>query len=202
MALRLSPQPVRASDERRVVTAVAPPPPPAPADAARLSPLVRAVIARVMQLPLSHPDVDDCANESLRRIVENLDRVRPGEPVGPWATGVARHVALDWLRAKKRARARAPETSEPGGAAPDLPDPGPSPEDRAADAQALGELRKALAQLPEAQREALVAFHVEGQSYHDIAARMRVPMGTIATWIARGRRALADAVGGARKEGR
>lgn len=199
MALRLLGDPVRASDERKVAAAVLPSPPDPPLDAARLSPLVRAVIARVMQLPLRHPDVDECASEALRRIVENLGRVREGEPVGPWATGVARHVALDWLRRRKRERARVAGAGDDQDPCEQLIDPAPGPEERAAGAQELGQLRRALAELSEAQREAILAFHVEGQSYQAIATRMRVPMGTVATWIARGRRALADAVAGASK---
>src|SRR4051812_8756955 len=73
---------------------------------ASLRPVVRAVVARVLRLPLGHSEVDDCVSETFRRVVENIGRVRPGEPVGPWAAGIARHVALDALRSRKRDRAR------------------------------------------------------------------------------------------------
>jgi RNA polymerase sigma-70 factor (ECF subfamily) len=49
--------------------------------------------------------------------------------------------------------------------------------------------------LSEQQREAMILFHVEGQDYKQIAQLLGVPMGTVATWLARGRRALADALG-------
>ncbi|NUP10410.1 MAG: sigma-70 family RNA polymerase sigma factor [Polyangiaceae bacterium] len=170
-------------------------------EAKLLLPMVRAVIARVLQVSVTHADVDDCAAETLRRVVENIGRVRPGEPVGPWATGIARHVALDWLRAKKRERARSIDNG-PTSSPPDVVDPGPTPEDRAADAQSLHGLRQALATLGDGPREALVMFHVEGRSYQEISARMNVPMGTVATWIARSRRTLADAMDRTRRDAR
>ena len=38
-------------------------------------------------------------------------------------------------------------------------------------------------------------FHVEGLGYQDIVKRLGVPLGTVATWLARGRRLLAETVG-------
>jgi len=40
----------------------------------------------------------------------------------------------------------------------------------------------------------MILFHVEGEGYQRIAERLRIPMGTVATWLARGRRVLADAL--------
>jgi RNA polymerase sigma-70 factor (ECF subfamily) len=39
---------------------------------------------------------------------------------------------------------------------------------------------------------ALVKFHVEGKSYQRIAEEMKVPLGTVATWVARGRKSVAE----------
>ena len=41
---------------------------------------------------------------------------------------------------------------------------------------------------------ALVLFHVDGLGYQEIAARLDVPLGTVATWVTRARRALAEAL--------
>ncbi len=160
---------------------------------AALRPLVRAVVARTLQLSVKHPDVDDAVAETMRRVVEGVHRVRPGEPVSAWATGVARHVALDQQRRARRARAR--EASEGSTRIEDEMDPGPSPEDRAGSAQRLEALERALSTLPATSRAAIVAFYVEGQSYQAIATQLSVPMGTVATWIARGRKALVVALG-------
>src|SRR5579872_3441716 len=49
-----------------------------------------------------------------------------------------------------------------------------------------------LAKLPEPQRQALTLFYLEEKSYEEVAAALDVPMGTIKTWIHRGRRTLAE----------
>ena len=163
-------------------------------------PLVRAVVARMMNVAPSHPDAEDCTAETLRRIVEGAARVKDGEPLAPWATGVARHVAIDWMRERKRSRARSVEIDEP--AAVELRDPRPSPEQHAASREAMDAVRAALATLAEGPREAVVAFHIEGLSYEEIARRLGVPMGTVATWIARSRQHLAEALEKARRQKR
>ena len=68
--------------------------------------IVRIVVARTLNVPPSHPDVDDCASETMRRAIEGRARLREGEPMRPWVIGIARHVALDAIRARKRARDR------------------------------------------------------------------------------------------------
>jgi RNA polymerase sigma-70 factor (ECF subfamily) len=49
-----------------------------------------------------------------------------------------------------------------------------------------------LAELPESQRQALTLFYLEERSYKEVAAELGAPMGTVKTWISRGRRALVE----------
>jgi RNA polymerase sigma-70 factor (ECF subfamily) len=49
-----------------------------------------------------------------------------------------------------------------------------------------------LYELPEQQRQALTLFYLEEKSYEEVAAALDAPMGTIKTWIHRGRRTLAE----------
>ena len=51
-----------------------------------------------------------------------------------------------------------------------------------------------MATLPEGPRKALELFHLDGLGYQQIAERLGVPLGTVATWVTRGRRALAEAL--------
>jgi RNA polymerase sigma-70 factor (ECF subfamily) len=171
-------------------------------EAAALRPLVRAVVANIMREPPSHPDVEDCTNETLKRAIEGSERLREGEAVRPWVVGIARHVALDALRGRKRARARGDggghDTSEDGDVlAPlveRLPDPADDPFERVAKARRDATVREAIESLPDGQRKALTMFHLEGLGYQEIASRLDVPLGTVATWVMRGRKAIASAV--------
>ena len=169
-------------------------------ETAALRPLVRAVVASIVRERVDHPDVEDCTNETLRRALEGHERLREGEAVRPWVVGIARHVALDALRARKRARARdaGGGTDEEGDVlAPlveRLPDPADDPFERVAKARRDATVRTAIEALPEGQRKALTMFHLEGLGYQEIAVRLDVPLGTVATWVMRGRKAVASAV--------
>ncbi|TKD10100.1 RNA polymerase sigma factor [Polyangium fumosum] len=173
-----------------------------PEETASLRQIVVAVVACVLGERRNHPDVEDCTHEALSRAIEGRSRLRDGEPLRPWVIGIARHVALDALRSRKRTR-RVEARMETASASEDttttwldwVPDPSPGPEERTASAERATRLERALGSLPEEQRRALVMFHVEGLGYQDICKRLGVPLGTVATWLARGRRLLAETVG-------
>jgi RNA polymerase sigma factor (sigma-70 family) len=168
-------------------------------EAAALRPVVRAAIACVLGGRVDHPDVEDCTHEALARALEGRDRLRDGEPLRPWVLGIARHVALDTLRRRRRnRRAEAPHGDDgeaSGSVLEAVEDPTPGPEERAAQIERARRIDLALQKLAEPQRRALLAFHVEGLNYQQISRRLDIPLGTVATWIARGRRCLAEALG-------
>ena len=170
--------------------------------AAPLRPLLRAVVASVLRSPPDNPDVDDAVSETMRRAIEGRARLRPGEPLRAWMVGIAKHVALDAARSRTRALKR----QAPG--APDsaaestrdvtdrIADTKPSPLERATRRQEIERLDAALQALPEKQHDAIVLFYVEGRSYAEIAQQLGVPLGTVATWILRGRQTLAATMKG------
>jgi RNA polymerase sigma-70 factor (ECF subfamily) len=167
---------------------------------AALRPVVRAVIAAVLGERATHPDVEDCTHEALRRAIEGRGRLRAGEPLRPWVLGIARHVALDLRRARKRARGREATGFANEDGAIDNPldrvaDAGPAPDERAETNERARRIREALDALSEGQRKAMMMFHTEGRGYQEIAAELGVPMGTVATWLSRGRRTIAEALG-------
>jgi len=165
-----------------------------PADeTAALRGVVRAVAAAVLRLKPDHPDVEDCASETLRRAIEGEGRLREGEPRRPWVIGIARHVALDMLRAKKRTRLGDDLGGDESSSwAERVPDSSPGPDELLERAQGREQVQRVIAGLPETMQAALVKFHVEGKSYQRIAEEMKVPLGTVATWVARGRKSVAD----------
>jgi RNA polymerase sigma-70 factor (ECF subfamily) len=175
-------------------------------EAAALRPLVRAVVASMLRESLDHADVEDCTNDTLRRALEGQERLREGEAVRPWVVGIARHVAIDALRARKRARARdagggQDENGEPLAPLVErLPDTTDDQFERVAKARRDACVRSAIDALPDGQRKALTMFHLEGLGYQEIADRLEVPLGTVATWVMRGRKAVAGAIGDLARE--
>jgi RNA polymerase sigma-70 factor (ECF subfamily) len=163
--------------------------------ATMLRPLLRGVIAAVLRSPADNADVDDAVSETMRRALEGRARLRDGEPLRAWMVGIAKHVALDTARSRTRAIRRASlEAASPDSVrdvAERIPDSRPSPLERASRREELVRVDAALRALPDKQREAVELFFIEGLSYVEITEKLGVPMGTVATWILRGRRALA-----------
>lgn len=158
--------------------------------AEELRPAVRSLIARLLRRGREHPDVEDCTHEAFRRALEGRARLKPEMPLRPWLLGIARHVAIDLLRTQRR---RAPRELADGdsSAVEQLIDPAPGPDARLEDAERAQRVQQALDELDDAARRALLLFHVEGLAYREIAERLDVPLGTVCSWIARGRRSLA-----------
>jgi RNA polymerase sigma-70 factor (ECF subfamily) len=104
-----------------------------------------------------------------------------GSPAG-WLVRVARNRAIDRLRANA-ARARAMD------AAP-LPAGVESPETRAAQSEQQRTVARALGALPDDQRELIEHAYFLGLTQTELAARFRLPLGTVKTRIRTGMLAL------------
>ncbi len=74
----------------------------------------------------------------------------------------------------------------------EAPDPSASPEEQAVAVEQRAALRKAIRNLPEEFRHAVILRDLEGLSYDDIARVLKVPIGTVRSRIARGRAALVE----------
>ncbi len=109
--------------------------------------------------------------------------------VAAWLVTLVRNLSIDRTRRRDRrgSLARDVIAHEPVAPAAD-------PETLTADAAERVKIRRALAQLPEAQRQTLEVAFYEGLSYPEIAARENVPLGTIKSRAARALAALRDAL--------
>jgi RNA polymerase sigma-70 factor, ECF subfamily len=136
---------------------------------------------------LRGPDAEDLAQDTFVRALVHFERFDPERPLLPWLIAIARRLCLDLLR-RRQVMARAEATPMI------VVDPAPGPEREASLREQLSRLERALAGLDEGPREAIVLFHVEELSYRDIAAALEVPIGTVMTWLHRGRAQLKRAL--------
>ena len=128
---------------------------------------------------------EDVTQETFIRAFVHFDRFDPDRPFLPWLLAIARRLCLDLLR-RDKVMARA-ETIRMAGEAP-------SPERHASLREQVSRLERALADLDEGPRAAIFLFHLEELSYRDIAAALEVPIGTVMTWLHRGRAQLKQAL--------
>lgn len=138
-------------------------------------------------------DGKDAAQEALERIVTSVGRFDPARGrFRGWALTVARNVCRDRLR--RRGLERATFDSDGEATTERARSHRDDPEHQTllrADARALA---RALETLPENLRTALVLFHVSEASYDEIAKTLDVPIGTVMTWLHRGRARLRAAL--------
>jgi len=135
---------------------------------------------------LRSPEAEDLAQDTFVRAFVHFERFDPERPVLPWLIAIARRLCLDRLR-RRTVMARAETLPGTGPSAP-------SPEGEASRREQLARLERALDDLDEGPRGAIVLFHIEELSYRDIAAALEVPMGTVMTWLHRGRAQLRRAL--------
>ena len=132
----------------------------------------------------SREDAEDAAQEAFVQVLTQLDRLlNPGAFVG-WLRKVTANLCLDRLRRGGRV------VLEPLDAEMPLADTARGPEAHALDAERRQELERALASLPAPYRVAVVLRDVEGMTYAEVAALLRVPEGTVKSRIHAGRRLL------------
>jgi RNA polymerase sigma-70 factor (ECF subfamily) len=138
---------------------------------------------------LVHDDVDaeDVVQEAFLRAFRSFDSLSAAEPRA-WLMAIVRNAAFDFLRRRRKGVGVLLHDEDPR-----LVSLEPSPE--AASIQRSNERRLAglIAALPAQFREVLVLREQSGLAYHEIAAAIGAPIGTVMSRLARARRLIADA---------
>ena len=123
---------------------------------------------------------DDLVQETLMKAWAARDRFQAGTNMRAWTFIILRNLFLSQMR-----RARFKGEWDEFTAAKLLA--APAAQDRQME---LGDLQRALLELPQAQREALILVGAGGFAYEEAAAICKCAVGTIKSRVARGRAAL------------
>jgi RNA polymerase sigma-70 factor (ECF subfamily) len=149
--------------------------------------MVRAVCHRIAG---ASRDGDDATQEAMIRIVRGIDRFDGRSSFSTWAYRIASNSALDELR--RRGRRPALHLVDDG----ERPDPVDELAERTVTASGDREaVQQALQQLPEDFRIPVVLRDVADLDYDEIAESLGIPIGTVKSRIARGRRQLVELLG-------
>ena len=144
-------------------------------------PHLRALYGTALRMTGNAHDAEALVQETYLRAYRGFDRYTPGTNARAWLYTILHRVRADAFRKA----GRSPETVE-------LTGDGPPVAPAAQEALAAGgeALERALGQLPEVFRTAVVLRDIEELSYQEIARVLAVPMGTVMSRIHRGRSML------------
>jgi RNA polymerase sigma-70 factor (ECF subfamily) len=135
-------------------------------------------------------EAEDVLHDAFVSVSERAGQYSPERgTVIAWLVTLVRNLSIDRTRRRERrgSIARDVVAFEPPASARD-------PERLTSEASEREKIRRALASLPEAQRQTLEVAFFEGLSYPEIAARENVPLGTIKSRAARALAALRAAL--------
>lgn len=156
----------------------------------RLTPRVLSFATRM--LGGDRAEAEDVAQDAMLRLWRIAPKWRQGEAkVSTWLFRVVSNLCTDRLR--KRRGVGLDEVADPT-------DDAPGAEARMQAASRAEALERALAQLPDRQREAVVLRHLEGWSNPEIAEVMEISVEAVESLTARGKRALAASLTQRREE--
>lgn len=134
-----------------------------------------ALIALLTRMCGERTLAEDVAQSAFLQAWRKIRDLREVERFDAWLRQIAFRAAFDAMRARM--------TLSPLDEATDMPEP-------ASDLVLRLDLDAALKQLSVAQRACILLGHAEGLSHEEIAAELRIPVGTVKSHIARGVRTL------------
>jgi len=139
-------------------------------------------------------EAEDAAQEALIRLWRIAPDWRADEAqVSTWLYRVVTNLCTDTLRRRRRHGGSLDDAPEPV-------DPAPAAAEGLQEAARADALQAALNGLPDRQRQAVILRHIEELSNPDIAEAMDITVEAVESLVARGKRALAEALAGRRAE--
>ncbi len=163
-------------------------------DRAALSQLYAATSGKLFGIALrvldDRPEAEDALQEIYVKLWHNADRYRAnGLSPMTWLITVARNHAIDRLRARRGHQgAGLEEVAE-------IADTAQNPEEAAISASVRGRIGVCLGALPPERADAVRRAYILGECYADLAARHRVPLNTMRTWLRRSLLKLRECLG-------
>jgi RNA polymerase sigma-70 factor, ECF subfamily len=150
---------------------------------AGLEPCLARLWRYALVLSRARDAADDLVQATCLRAIERADQFVPGTRVDRWLFAILRSIWLNEIRSQR---------IREGGGFVDAEDALLSDGVREIETNiAASTVLRAIARLPEAQRETILLVYAEGYSYAEAAAALRIPIGTVMSRLAAGRAALA-----------
>ena len=154
----------------------------------RFYPELYGLVYRVLG---DHMETEDTLQETFVRLADDVAlQARPDAEIGAWLRRVGLNLAFNRLRSARRSRARIDRIGRLERSHAESPDNDvASPSGVVLRHEERAAVRRALAEVPERQRECLLLRH-SGYSYAEIAATLGIAVGSVGVLLARAERAF------------
>ena len=156
---------------------------------------VRRFQGRIYAIAYSYAGNPDAARDLAQDIFVRLYGTRrqwaPADMFVPWLVKTSRNLAVDFLR-RRRARTVATEVGLDEVA--DIARPGDNPEEQVHASRRRSLIWNALGKLTAISRETIILRDIHGLSLEEVAAALRIPLGTAKSRTSRARVELAQQV--------
>jgi RNA polymerase sigma-70 factor (ECF subfamily) len=161
----------------------------------------RPVFSLIYRMVRDKETAEDLAQETFIKVLNNINRYRPEFKFSSWLFKIANNIAIDHLRRRQvdtisiegspdaitAERARATSVTVTSG--------GESPLEELESREIGASIEKAIARLRPEYRACIILRHVEDYSYDEIAEIVKLPLGTVKTYIHRARQELREYLG-------
>lgn len=138
-------------------------------------------------------DALDLTQEVFVSIFKSLDNFKVEFSLLPWVKKITVNKSLNFLRDKKHAESLN-QTNENGSAIQDLISSTSSIESQLLYVDTKQSLAKAIKNLPPKERMVIILRHTKGLKYEEISKIMDIPLGTVKTFLHRGRRHIKESM--------
>lgn len=146
------------------------------------------MFAVALRMCANREDAQDCLQDAMLRIYRSIAGFKAQSSFSTWVYRITMNTCLDELRRRKVRSATSLDGLLEGGWAPS--DEEDVPEKHAIASEQRRALDKAIAELPEDMRAAVVLRDIQGFSYDEIADMLTANIGTVKSRISRGRQRL------------
>lgn len=145
----------------------------------------------------SQQDALDLVQEIFLRIYRNFEKVDERKPVSPWIKKIAVNTCINFKRDNKNKASELSINSITGENNVTLEDVVPDKgftEDKVVYLDTKKTLEESIRELPEEVKMAVLLRHIKGLSYNEIAELMSCPVGTVKTYLFRGKKILKESL--------
>ena len=135
---------------------------------------------------------EDLAQEGFLRVYQRLGTYDPERKFSSWFFQVLRNITIDYLRVNRLPTASLDELQDESGREAAVDRDSVSPEQAAQQGELAVAMAAALARIRPEYRECVVLRYQEGLTHPEIAEILRLPSGTVKTYLHRARKELAN----------